>query len=94
VRRQDVNPRLASRHSVIPSVNFPAIKNPHVEVYVGWNKRYHPRPSTAATSSRKPVGLIPTGDISLHLDCIDYGTAAKATATVPGGVSPTRGRRD
>ena len=74
-------------HSVIPSVNFPAIKNPHVEVYVGWNKRYPEALYGGYVVGGKPVGLIPNGDISLHLDCIDYGTAAKATATVPGGVT-------
>ena len=25
---------------MILSVNFPAIVNPHVEVYVGWNRKY------------------------------------------------------
>ena len=36
-------------HGVIFSVNFPAIVNPHVEVYTGWNTKY-PRRCTAGTS--------------------------------------------
>jgi len=73
-------------HRVIPSVNFPAIVNPHVEVYVGWNSKY-PEPLYGGyVVGGKPVGSIPVGDVNLHLNCVDYGTPAKATATVAGGV--------
>jgi len=74
-------------HQVIPSVNFPAITNPHVEVYVGWNTKYPEALYGGYAIGGKPKGLIPVGDVNLHLGCLDYGTPAKATATVPGGVT-------
>ena len=73
-------------HGVIPSVAFPAIQNPHVEVYVGWNAKY-PEPLYGGyVVGGKPTGAIPVGDVNLRLNCINYGITAKATATVPGGV--------
>jgi hypothetical protein len=73
-------------HGVIPSVSFPAIVNPHVEVYVGWSPKY-PEPLYGGyVVGGKPKGVIPVGDVNLHLNCVNYGTTAKATATVPGGV--------
>jgi hypothetical protein len=73
-------------HGVIPSVSFPAIVNPHVEVYVGWNRKY-PEPLYGGyVVGGKPKGGIPVGDVNLHLNCVNYGATAKATATVPGGV--------
>ncbi len=73
-------------HGVIPSVSFPAIVNPHVEVYVGWSPKY-PEPLYGGyVVGGKPKGAIPVGDVNLHLNCINYGTTAKAAATVPGGV--------
>src|SRR6476661_3237678 len=71
-------------HNVIPSVNFPAIVNPHVEVYVGWSKKYPEALYGGYVVGGKPVGSIPVGDVNLRLNCINYGGAAKATATVPG----------
>ena len=76
-------------HPVIPSVNFPAIVNPHVEVYVGWNPKYPDALYGGYVVGGKPKGLIPVGDVNLHLDCVDYGTPARATAVVPGGVTYT-----
>ena len=74
-------------HPVIPSVNFPAIHNPHVEVYVGWSPKY-PEPFYGGyVIGGKPPGVIPVGDVNLHLGCLDYGTPASVTATVPGGVT-------
>lgn len=73
-------------HAVIPSVNFPAIVNPHVEVYVGWSKKYPEALYGGYVVGGKPVGSIPVGDVNLRLNCINYGAVAKATATVPGGV--------
>jgi hypothetical protein len=73
-------------HDVIPSVNFPAIVNPHVEVYVGWNQKYPEALYGGYVVGGKPKGAIPVGDVNLHLNCINYGNTAKATATVPGGV--------
>jgi hypothetical protein len=73
-------------HGVIPSVNFPAIINPHIEVYVGWNQKYPEALYGGYVVGGKPRGAIPVGDVNLHLNCINYGTSAKATATVPGGV--------
>ena len=68
-------------HGVIPRVSFPAIVNPHVEVYVGWNPKY-PEPLYGGyVVGGTPKGGIPVGDVNLHLNCINYG----ATATVPGG---------
>lgn len=73
-------------HPLIPSVNFPAIHNPHVEVYVGWNTKY-PEPLYGGyVLGGKPTGLIPSGDVNVRLNCINYGATAKATATVAGGV--------
>jgi hypothetical protein len=73
-------------HGVIPSVSFPAIVNPHVEVYVGWSPKY-PEPLYGGyVVGGKPKGGIPVGDVNLHLNCINYGTPAKVTSTVPGGV--------
>src|SRR4051812_30097856 len=74
-------------HPVIPSVNFPAIVNPHVEVYVGWSKRYPDGLYGGYVVGGKPVGSIPVGDVNLHLDCADYGTQATAAARVPAGVT-------
>ncbi len=74
-------------HPVIPSVSFPAIVNPHVEVYVGHDKRYPEALYGGYVVGGKPKGLIPVGDVNLRLDCVDYGTPAKATATVAGGVT-------
>jgi hypothetical protein len=74
-------------HPVIPSVNFPAIPNPHVEVYVGWNPKYPEALYGGYVLGGKPPGVIPVGDVNLNLGCVDYGTAAKATATVAGGVN-------
>jgi hypothetical protein len=74
-------------HRVILSVNFPAIVNPHVEVYVGWNKKYPEALYGGYVVGGKPKGGIPVGDVNLHLDCVDYGEPAKATASVPGGVT-------
>ena len=74
---------------MIPSVNFPAIVNPHVEVYVGWNTKYPEALYGGYVVGGKPKGLIPVGDVNLHLDCVDYGTPARATAVVPGGVTYT-----
>jgi hypothetical protein len=34
----------------------------------------------------KPPGTIPVGDVNVHLNCVNYGATAKATATVPGGM--------
>jgi hypothetical protein len=74
-------------HGVIPSVSFPAIVNPHVEVYVGWNTKY-PEPLFGGyVVGGKPKGLIPGGDINIHLGCFNYGTPATAAAVVPGGVT-------
>src|SRR5262245_56832376 len=73
-------------HQVIQSVNFPAIVNPHVEVYVGWNPKYPEGQYGGYVVGGKPKASIPVGDVNLHLDCVDYGTAAKATAVIPGGV--------
>ena len=73
-------------HAVIPSVSFPAITNPHVEVYVGWSPRW-PEPLYGGyVVGGTPKGGIPPGDVNVRLDCINYGTTAKVTATVPGGV--------
>ena len=74
-------------HNVILSVNFPAIVNPHVEVYVGWNKKYPEALYGGYVIGGKPKGGIPTGDVNLHLDCLNYGDPAKATATVPSSVT-------
>jgi hypothetical protein len=73
-------------HGLIPSVNFPAIHNPHVEVYVGRSPKYPEALYGGYVLGGKPGGLIPVGDINVHLDCTNYGATAKATATVPGGV--------
>ena len=73
-------------HDVIPSVNFPAIRNPHVEVYVGWNPKYPEALYGGYVLGGKPTGLIPSGDVNVRLNCINYGATAKVTATVPGGV--------
>ena len=73
-------------HNVILSVNFPAIVNPHVEVYVGWSPKYPEALYGGYAVGGAPKGGIPVGDVNLHLNCINYGTPAKATATVPGGV--------
>jgi hypothetical protein len=73
-------------HGVIPSVSFPAIVNPHVEVYVGWSSKY-PEPLYGGyVVGGKPKGGIPVGDVNLHLNCINYGATAKSTAAVPNGV--------
>jgi len=74
-------------HGVIPSVSFPAIVNPHVEAYVGWDKRYPEALYGGYVVGGKPKGGIPVGDVNLRLNCINYGDPAKATATVPGGVT-------
>ncbi len=74
-------------HTVIPSVNFPAITNPHVEVYVGWNSKYPEALYGGYAVGGKPEGVIPVGDVNLRLGCVDYGTPAAATATVAGGVT-------
>lgn len=74
-------------HSVIPSVNFPAITNPHVEVYVGWSSKYPEALYGGYVVGGKPKGVIPVGDVNLRLDCVDYGTPATATASVAGGVT-------
>ena len=73
-------------HGVIPSVSFPAIVNPHVEVYVGWSQKYPEALYGGYVVGGKPKGAIPVGDVNLHLNCINYGNTAKATAAVPGGV--------
>lgn len=73
-------------HDVIPSVNFPAIVNPHVEAYVGWSTKYPEALYGGYVVGGKPKGGIPVGDVNLRLNCINYGNPAKATATVPGGV--------
>ena len=73
-------------HGVIPSVSFPAIVNPHVEVYVGWNQKYPEALYGGYVVGGKPKGAIPVGDVNLHLNCINYGNTVKATAAVPGGV--------
>ena len=74
-------------HPVIPSVNFPAITNPHVEVYVGYNAKYPEALYGGYVVGGKPKGLIPVGDVNLHLGCVNYGTPATATAKVPNGVT-------
>jgi hypothetical protein len=74
-------------HQVIPSVNFPAITNPHVEVYVGWNAKYPEALYGGYVIGGKPKGVIPVGDVNLRLGCVDYGTPAKANAVVPGAVT-------
>jgi hypothetical protein len=74
-------------HPVIPSVNFPAITNPHVEVYVGWNARYPEALYGGYVIGGKPKGVIPVGDVNLRLGCIDYGTPARANAVVAGGAT-------
>jgi hypothetical protein len=76
-------------HGVIPSVNFPAIVNPHVEVYVGWNQGYPEALYGGYVVGGVPHGGIPVGDVNVRLNCINYGDSAKATATVPGGVRVT-----
>jgi hypothetical protein len=73
-------------HPVIPSVSFPAIVNPHVEVYVGWSAKYPEALYGGYVVGGVPKGGIPVGDVNLRLNCINYGARAKATATVPGGV--------
>jgi hypothetical protein len=74
-------------HGPIPSVSFPAIHNPHVEVYVGWSPKYPEALYGGYVLGGKPTGgLIPVGDVNVHLNCINYGATAKATATVAGGV--------
>ena len=73
-------------HDVIQSVNFPAIVNPHVEVYVGWSPKYPEALYGGYAVGGTPRGGIPVGDVNLRLNCINVGTPAKATATVPGGV--------
>jgi hypothetical protein len=76
-------------HPVILSVNFPAIVNPHVEVYVGWNAKYPEGLYGGYVVGGTPKGGIPVGDVNLHLNCINYGAPAKATSSVPGGVRVT-----
>ena len=71
---------------MIQSVNFPAIVNPHVEVYVGWSPKYPEALYGGYAVGGTPRGGIPVGDVNLRLNCINVGTPAKATATVPGGV--------
>jgi hypothetical protein len=72
-------------HQVIRSVNFPAITNPHVEVYSGFDKKY-PEPAYAGyVVGGKPKGQIPVGDVAIA--CADTGQSAKATAAVPNGVT-------
>lgn len=73
-------------HGVIPSVNFPAIVNPHVEVYVGWAPNYPEALYGGYVIGGKPKGGIPVGDVNVRMDCLNTGTTAKATATVVGGV--------
>jgi hypothetical protein len=41
----------------------------------------------------KPPGTIPVGDVNVHLNCVNYGATAKATATVPGGMKVRRKQR-
>jgi hypothetical protein len=76
-------------HGVILGVNFPAIVNPHVEAYVGWNKKYPEALYGGYVVGGKPTGGIPVGDVNLRLNCINYGNAAKASAIVPNGVKIT-----
>lgn len=73
-------------HPVIPSVNFPAITNPHIEVYVGWSSRYPEALYGGYVVGGTPKGGIPVGDVNLRLNCINVGATAKATTVVPGGV--------
>jgi hypothetical protein len=73
-------------HDVIPSVNFPAIVNPHVEVYVGWSPKYPEALYGGYAVGGTPKDGIPVGDVNVRMNCINVGTTAKATATVPGGV--------
>ena len=74
-------------HGVIFSVNFPAIVNPHVEVYTGWNTKYPEALYGGYVVGGTPKGGIPVGDVNLRLNCIDYGDPAKPTDTVQGGVT-------
>src|SRR5581483_979372 len=72
-------------HPPIPSVNFPEIRNPHVEVYLGYNRKY-PEPLYAGyVIGGKPPSIIPTGNVSLR--CVNYGTTVKGPAAVPNGVT-------
>jgi hypothetical protein len=73
-------------HPAIPSINFPPLPNPHIEVYVGWRAKYPDALFAAYLVGGKPPGTIPVGDVNVHLDCINYGATATATETVPGGV--------
>jgi hypothetical protein len=73
-------------HDAIHTNNAPPVSNPHVEVYVGWNAKYPQAIFAAWVAGGKPKGLLGVGDVFVGVGCINYGTTAKATATVPGGV--------
>ncbi len=74
-------------HPVILSVNFPAITNPHVEVYAGYDAKYPEALYAGYVVGGKPKGLIPVGDVNLHLNCVNYGASATKAAKVPKGVT-------
>jgi hypothetical protein len=73
-------------HDAIHTNNASPVSNPHVEVYVGWNAKYPQAVFAAWVAGGKPKGLLGVGDVFVGVGCINYGTTAKATATVPGGV--------
>jgi hypothetical protein len=74
-------------HPLIPSINFPEIRNPHVEVYVGYNQKYPEQLYAGYVLGGKPQGVIPSGNV--NFGCVNYGAPATAAATVAGGVTYT-----
>lgn len=70
-------------HAAIPRIaEFPEIRNPHVEIYRGFNSGYDVTAAGAYIIGGKPPPGIPRGDV--FTACVNYGDAvAKGTIEKP-----------
>ena len=74
-------------HPAIASVKFPEIRNPHVELYLGFGTQYPEILAGAYILGGKPPPGIPIG--SALGPCLNYGNTVVETGTVTGGVTFT-----
>jgi hypothetical protein len=72
-------------HPALPSIRFPAIRNPHVEVYLGVGNQWPDERAGGYIVGGTPPAQIPTGT-SLG-PCLNYGSVVLESGSVAGGTT-------
>jgi hypothetical protein len=74
-------------HAAIPSIRFPEIRNPHVEMYLGFDSRYPESRAGAYIIGGKPAAAFPRSGVLGP--CLNYGDTV-TKGTVAGGKTLSR----